>query len=286
MTPSSGRRRVDEPDPTEAPRTPRIVSLAPSATATLGAMGGGDLLVGATVHCEYDGPRIGGWLNPDYERIAGLDPELVLTADPLQREVRDALDGHGYAVHHVEPATLSDVIGTFREIGEAVGLPEAGRELAARSERRLERIRRALPPEEERPVVYCEEWSDPPMAAGNWVPDAVAAAGGRYPFVTAGERSTEVSASRVEAAAPDHAFLHVCGHGEHVDPETMTRRGWRIPAIERGNVHVVDDSLLNQPSPKLIDGIETVAAILHPDRFDAPGADGIDHADGRASPVE
>jgi len=97
------------------------------------------------------------------------------------------------------------------------------------------------------------------MAAGNWVPDAVAAAGGCCPFVPAGERSREVDAAAVERADPDHAVLHWCGADREPGAEPLADRGWDIdPAV-----HVIDDSLLNQPSPRLVDGIETLAGLLH-----------------------
>ncbi|PSP56590.1 cobalamin-binding protein [Halobacteriales archaeon QS_1_67_19] len=255
-------------EPTEVPD--RVVSVAPSATATVRALGAADRLVGVTHHCEADAPAVGGWLNPDYEAIADRAPDLVLTADDLQAEIADDLRERGHAVRHLSPSALDDVIASFADLGASLGLPDEGAALADRMHDRLDRVRRLTPDgDHERPIVYCEEWSDPPMAAGNWVPEAVAAAGGRYPFVEPGERSREVSPARVEAADPDHVVLHVCGHGELADPETVTERDWDVSAIERGAVHVVNDSLLNQPSPRLIEGIESLAEILHPESFDA-----------------
>jgi iron complex transport system substrate-binding protein len=99
------------------------------------------------------------------------------------------------------------------------------------------------------------------MAAGNWVPDAVRAAGGRYPFVDPGERSREVDLAAVERATPDHVVVHVCGHGDRIDPATVEERDWAVDAP----VHVIDDSLLNQPSPALIDGVERLARLFHPE---------------------
>ncbi|MFC4449191.1 cobalamin-binding protein [Halorussus aquaticus] len=249
-------------------QTERVVSLAPSATETLQALDATDRLVGVTHHCDADAPAVGGWLNPDYEAVADRTPDLVLTADDLQADVAADLRERGHEVFHAAPATLDEVVESFTDLGAAVGLADEGAALARRARSRLDRVRR-LTPDADRPVVYCEEWSDPPMAAGNWVPDAVEAAGGRYPFVDAGERSREVSATEVEAARPEHVVLHVCGHGECADPEAVRQRDWALPAIERGNVAVVDDSLLNQPSPKLVEGIETLAALLHPDALDA-----------------
>jgi iron complex transport system substrate-binding protein len=238
--------------------TPRVVSLAPSATATLAAMGAADLVVGATTHCELDRRTVGGWLTPDYERIEALGPDLVCTSDDLQAPVRDDLDDRGFETCHVAPETLEDVLASFETVGRAVGRPDAGAELARTARRRLERVRADVAGRD-RPVVYCEEWSDPPMAAGNWVPEAVGAAGGTYPFLDPGERSREVSREAVEATDPDHVVLHVCGRGDRVDPATVRDRGWDVDAA----VHVVDDALLNQPSPRLVEGVETLSSLLH-----------------------
>ncbi|WP_128477585.1 cobalamin-binding protein [Halorussus pelagicus] len=248
----------------------RVVSLAPSATETLRALGATDRLVGATHHCDADAPAVGGWLNPDYETIADRDPDLVLTADDLQDDVADALRERGHEVVHLTPSTLEEVVESFADLGAAVGLPDEGEALVRRARSRLDRVRRLVPDDDaERPAVYCEEWSEPPMVAGNWVPEVVEVAGGRYPFLEPGERSREVSTAEVEAADPDHVVLHVCGHGACADPETVTDRDWDLSAIARDNVHVVDDSLLNQPSPRLVEGVERLAALLHPEAFDA-----------------
>ncbi|MFO7832948.1 MAG: helical backbone metal receptor [Halohasta sp.] len=246
----------------------RIVSLAPSATATLAALGVEDRLVGVTAHCELDRPVVGGWLNPEYDRLAELSPDLVCTSDGLQAEIRDELRDRGYDVYHHEPNRLDDVLAGFESLAEAVGSPEAGVDLRADAEARLaavdERVDRALAAGHERPVVYCEEWSDPPMAAGNWVPDAVAAAGGRYPFVDPGERSQAVDYETVTTADPDQAVLHICGFGDGVPASRLADRGWDLDAA----VHVVDDSLLNQPSPWLIDGIELLTERFYPATVD------------------
>ncbi|WP_123619394.1 cobalamin-binding protein [Halorubrum sp. CSM-61] len=251
--------------------TPRVVSLAPSATATVTALGGAETLVGVTHHCDpseaagdahdIDAPAaVGGWLNPELDRAAALDPDVVLTSDGLQSDLADDCRDRGFDVRHREPATLDEAVATFATRGADVDRPEAGERLASEARERLDRVGEAVA-DRPRPTVYCEEWSDPPMAAGNWVPDAVRAAGGRYPFVEPGERSREVDVAAVERADPDHVIVHVCGHGDRIDPATVEGRDWAVDAP----VHVIDDSLLNQPSPALIDGVERLAGILHPD---------------------
>ena len=252
---------------------PRVVSLAPSATATVSALGAAAAVVGVTHHCdppadagaahgEARPTAVGGWLNPDLDRVADLAPDVVLTSDGLQADLAEACRERGFDVRHREPGTLDEAVETFAARGDDVGDPAAGRRLADETRRRLDRVAEAVA-DRPRPTVYCEEWSDPPMAAGNWVPDAVRAAGGRYPFVEPGERSREVEPSAVESADPDHLVVHVCGHGDRVDPATVAERDWAVDAP----VRVIDDSLLNQPSPALIDGVERLAGLFHPEAF-------------------
>ncbi|GGM68209.1 iron complex transport system substrate-binding protein [Halarchaeum rubridurum] len=243
----------------------RVCSLAPAATATVVALGAEADLVGVTHNAtvEVDAPPVGGWLNPDYDRLADVDPDVVLTGDALQRDVRDELDARGYDVRHREPTRLADVLAGFAARGNDVGRAAAGERLEADCRARVERVREAVAGAE-RPTVYCEEWDDPPMAAGNWVPDAVRAAGGRHPFVEPGARSREVEREVVEDADPDHVVAHYCGRGGRggrARPD-FDARGWDVDAA----VHVLDDALLNQPSPALVDGIEALARRLHPER--------------------
>lgn len=272
--------RLDSSDrpPADSAELPTFVSLAPSATETVSSLGATDRLLGVTNHCEFSErvalgerderaeriERVGGWLTPDYDAVADLDPDLVLTADDLQSEVTVELRERGREVVQFTPTTLGEVVESFAELGRAIGVPKAGHDLAWRARNRLYRVR-SLTASYDRPVVYCEEWPDPPMAAGNWVPEAIDVAGGRHPFVEPGERSREVSTETVEAAAPEHVVCHYCGRGDSVDPDSLAERDLDVPAIDRGNVHVLHDSLLNQPSPRLLDGIEKLALRLHPD---------------------
>jgi iron complex transport system substrate-binding protein len=238
----------------------RIVSLAPSATAILTAIGAGESIVGATAHCDTDVPTIGGWLTPDRTRLEAADPTVIFTADALQADLAADLADDGYRVCHVEPTTLDEVFNSFRTVGAAVDREAAAEALIEMDRARVDAVRRAVAGRES-PVIYAEEWGRPPMAAGNWVPEAIAAAGGRYPFVAPGHRSTRVDAETVQAADPDLVVLHHCGSGDRTDPTVFTDRAWDVEAP----VEVIHDDLLNQPSPRLIDGIVTLARLCHPE---------------------
>lgn len=242
----------------------RIVSLAPSATATIRELGAADRIVGRTEHGTGPGTVVGGWLTPDVEMIDRLEPDLVVTIDPLQAPIAEELADSGHDVVHFTPNTLADVLETIERVGTAIGERAAGRELRERLDGRIGDVRKRVAGGRQ-PTVYCEEWQEPPMVAGNWIPEVVRTAGGEYPWLEPGERSRKIDRETVEATAPEHVILHVCGRGVHVDPGSVAERGWSVPAIEEGNVTVMADHLLNQPAPTLVDGLERLADRLHPD---------------------
>lgn len=234
----------------------RIVSLAPSATDILRAIGATDRLVGTTDRDE-SGVSVGGWLTPDLDAIADLDPDLVITTDPLQADIAARLRERELETVHFEPTTLDEAITYIRAIGTAIDAQQAASQLASSVDDRIERARPGTS-EDARPVVYCEEWGDPPMVAGNWVPDVVRAAGGSYPFVPTGHRSRRIEWNEVQAATPDIAILHHCGQGHSIDADLLARRGWDVP-----DVCVIHDDLLNRPGPNLADAVERLAELVH-----------------------
>lgn len=239
----------------------RVVSLAPSATAVLQAIDAEDRVVAGTDHGPSD-RSVGGWLTPDIDAVVALEPDRVLTTDDLQLDIVHTLCDRGIPTVHRSPETLSEVYDYIRAIGKAVGKADAASDVADAVERRIGAVRRRVNGHE-RPVVYCEEWDEPPMVAGNWVPEIITAAGGRYPFCEPGERSRPIDRAEIERHAPECAISHVCGRGAAADPHAIERRGWTIPRVE-----VIDDSLLNQPGPRLAEAVERIATILHPEVVD------------------
>lgn len=234
----------------------RVVSLAPSATDILHRIGAGGKLTGTVA-------TYGGWLTPTIDAIADDDPDLVITTDPLQRPIVNQLEQADLPVAHFEPRTLDDLFPYITEVSDLVGMATAGHALVAALFDRLESVD-ARVSDRSSPIVYCEEWQTPPMVAGNWIPEAIEWAGGSYPFLDRGERSRAVTQSTVEAVDPDHIILHICGSPEPDPQATLASRGWDLTALHDGRITVIDDSLLNQPGPQLISGIERIASVLHP----------------------
>lgn len=237
----------------------RLVSLAPSATRIITQLGHGDQLVGVTQHCPVtDVETVGGWVTPSYDKIDALNPDYVYTTDTLQREIRDELEDRGHNVWYAEPTDLDAVLRTFESISETLGASRAGALLREVCETRLQCIQRTVPWESP-PTVYCEEWVDPMMVAGNWVPELVDIAGGQYRLHAAGERSREITVAEVAAENPDYIVFNVCGHGTQVQVDSVKHRDWEVDS----EFVVVDDTLLNEPSPVLVDGAAYLAELFH-----------------------
>lgn len=242
----------------------RIVSLAPSNTEILYELGVADRVVATTAICDHpptarEKPSIGGWTNPDVDAVAEHDPDLVLAADALQDGAVAACEEAGLNVLQVTPTRLHEVFNAIKRIGEAVDAEDAARELVEEMNGTLRET--AVP--DTGPRVYTEEWHDPPMAGGNWVPRMVRLAGGE-PFLDEGERSREVDAEEIRAFDPEHIVLHPCGYDDAADTDAvMEREGWNeVAAVETGRVHVVDDTLLNRPGPRIVDGVAALRDII------------------------
>jgi iron complex transport system substrate-binding protein len=244
----------------------RIVSLAPSNTEILYAIGAEEDIVATTSLCDYPEeaakkPSIGGWTNPKISRIHEFDPDLVLASDDLQDEAVDEIQSEGYPVHQVKPHTLEEVYESIIEVGEKVDRREEAEELVKEMKRELKGIKL-----EDSPRIYCEEWMDPPMVSGNWISDLIREIGGEY-FIEEG-RSREFPKENILEFDPEFIVMNVCGAGENLDGREVReqRSGWEdISAVENGNVYVIDDSLLNRPGPRLVEGAKRIEEIVDQD---------------------
>lgn len=241
----------------------KIVSLAPSNTEILYSLGAEDRIVGTTSLCDHpdeavEKPSVGGWTNPRVDRLEELEPDLVIASDDLQDGAVERVEDAGFEVSQVKPHTLGEVYQSIIEIGEAVNRGREAENLVEQMRAELESIEL-----EGSPRIYCEEWMDPPMASGNWIPGLVEIIGGEY-FITEGERSRKFELEKLKDFDPEYIFLNVCGAGENLSPEEVLKRDeWQeITAVKEENVYIIDDALLNRPGPRLVDGARSIAEIV------------------------
>ena len=236
-----------------------IVSLAPSNTEILYEIGAEEDIVATTSLCNFpeeasEKPSIGGWTNPKIERIDEFDPDLILASDDLQDEAVEKIQEKGFPVHQVKPHSLEEVFESIIEIGEAVERKEEAEKLVEEMKNDIEKIEF-----DDSPRIYCEEWMDPPMASGNWIPGLIEEAGGKY-FLEDGERSREFDLENLKEFDPEYIFMNICGAGEALNTDELEKRSdWQeITAVKNEEVYVVDDSLLNRPGPRIVEGLERI----------------------------
>lgn len=262
VTDALGRRVVIA----EAPA--RIVSVAPSVTEVLFALGLGPKVVGVSSADDYpeDGlrakTRVGGVVL-DVERIVQLRPDLVLGMPSLQRGQLDRLIASGLPVVAVEARTLPEVYEQIRFIGHLTRTGTEANRLVTSLQVREATVERAVR-RRVRPRTYIEIWPEPLIAAGGgtFIDDLVSRAGGRNIF--AGLRGfPQVSAESVIRANPEIVVLtHPQGRS------VSTRPGWRgIAAVRNSRVARVDGSLLSRPGPRALAGLELLARIIHLEAF-------------------
>jgi iron complex transport system substrate-binding protein len=251
----------------------RIVSLAPSATAILCAVGARSALVGVTKWCadvaKVDGlPRVGDcWHMGSVEDILRLKPTLVIGAMPYKAETVAKLLAHPVAFFGMNPRTLADVERDVRMLAGIAGREKAGerevrrmrRELAAIAER-AERWMRTNKSRSRVPV-YCEAWPNPRISSPPWVAEIVELCGGTM-VVASGAR---VSDAEVARAAPEIIVLAWAATGARSKPkQAYSVAAWKdVPAIRERRVFVVRDELLNTPGPPLVEGAKELWRILH-----------------------
>jgi ABC-type Fe3+-hydroxamate transport system substrate-binding protein len=247
----------------------RIVSLIPSTTELLCALGLADALVGVTVYCVEPREvvrgktRVGGEKNPDLERIRALAPDLVVAnMEENRREDVDALRAAGIPVWVTFPRTVAEALAMVRELGEVTGTRDRARALLDTLEPLHERARARAAA---RPAVrvFCPIWREPWMTVGGdtYVHDLLALCGGgnifgdrpRYPTVTL----DEVAARAPEVILlPDEPFRFRRAHVSDFDPYPA------IPAVRDRRIHLVDGKPLSWHGPRLAEALRTLPELL------------------------
>jgi iron complex transport system substrate-binding protein len=222
----------------------------------------------------------------DARLLAELAPDLIVTQSLCDvcavsmDLLGDALARLNYEpeVISLNPTSLREVLDDTVRIGEVLGNGEETRAKVAALEERLARVEEivaGLP----RPRVGCIEWLDPPFSAGHWVPEMVGIAGGVEILAASGKPSARLGWEEVYEATPEVLVLMPCGFDARRTVEEARRvlpdlPGWsRLPAVGEGRVWAVDaNSYFSRPAPRLVDGVEILARILHPEVFGEPEA--------------
>ncbi len=288
----------------------RIVSLVPSATELLFALGLGPEVVAVTHECDYpaaalDRPHVTRDVLPAglssaqidaavkertlagesiYELDEGalheLEPDLIVTQALCSvcavsyddvRAIADQIPSRPQVIS-LDPHTVGEVLGDARTLAQATDRKDAAVELIRDAAERIDRVRIAVRGAR-RPRVVALEWLDPPFAAGHWTPQLISFAGGEDVLGFAGENSQERSWEEVQAVQPDVVIVMPCGYDAQIAHREAEMHRDELAALGAGEVVAVDASAyFSRPGPRIVDGLELLASILHPDLvLEAPG---------------
>jgi iron complex transport system substrate-binding protein len=286
----------------------RIASLVPSATEMLFALGLGDSVVAVTHECDYPAgveqlPHLTRSVIPpgldpaeidhavrertgngdalyelDEDTLEELDVDLIVTQAVCEvcavsfddvRAVAERLPTQPEVIS-LDPSTLGEVLADVPRLAQAAGVPEAGEQLVADLGERLEAVERAVE-DAARPRVAALEWLDPIYIGGHWVPQMIELAGGEDALGQPGEKSRTAEWAEVEAMAPEVVVSMPCGYyAEEAAAETMR---WRrhLGLVAPRAVYAVDAAAyFSRPGPRLVDGVELLGHLLHPELVPAP----------------
>jgi iron complex transport system substrate-binding protein len=253
----------------------RIISLAPSLTETVYALGLQDRLVGDTVYCDYPPDaqkktKVGDTINPSLEQIAALHPDLVLvTKGPNRLETVQALENIGIASYATDPHTVNEIIASSKKLADLLGVPEAGASVASEMEHRLADLRQRLASAPAERVLFVV-WHQPLISVGKhtFIADALRLAGA-VSIVDSEQSWPHVSLEEVARLQPDF-LVFAASHSETVSPTVemlATLPGWSIlDAVTNRRFAVISDAV-NRPAPRIVSAIEDLARQLHPQAF-------------------
>jgi iron complex transport system substrate-binding protein len=294
----------------------RIVSLVPSATETLFALGLGDEVIAVTHECDHppaarELPKVtANAIEPglsaaqidaevrrrtergksiyelDTEVLEGLRPDLIVTqalcavCAVSHDDVRAVAQGIPTRprVISLDPNTLGEVLDNVRTMAEATERRDEGADLVRDAATRIDRVRLAVRAAR-RPRVAALEWLDPPYVAGHWTPQLIEYAGGEDVLGLPGEHSEATDWERVAASRPDVVVVMPCGYDAARARREAEQHREQLDALGAGQVVAVDAAAyFSRPGPRLIDGLELLAWLLHPGRFPEPPAAAKAHA--------
>jgi iron complex transport system substrate-binding protein len=262
----------------------RVVSLAPSLTEMVFALGAGDRLVGVTKICNYPPatqrlPKVGGMVDGgiDLERVLALQPDLVIAIGTDQQNTVASLRRLGLRVEVMSSQTFDDVFRTAARLGGLLGRQAAAKRLTDSLRQRVERVRRAVAPlpRERRVRVFYEVWDRPLMTAtrDTLIGRLIELSGGVNIFGDLSGRFVQVSPEAVLKGDPQ-VILAPDQHADRVKLQSLTALpGFsQLEAVRRGRIVILEGDVVSRAGPRIADALELVAHALHPELVPAPTA--------------
>lgn len=287
----------------------RIVSLLPSATEMVCALGLEDQLIGVSHECDYPEsvkqlPHVTRSFIPadagsgeidrlvrelrqqdkalyalDHEQLQQLQPDLIVTqalcdvCAVAESEVQTAARNlpSRPAIINLEPQTLGEMLESLRDLARAAGAERQGEAAIGNLQSRVDAVTGRFETVHRRQRVALLEWLDPPFSSGHWTPEIIRLAGGEEVLGKEGERSKRLAWEAVTASRPEFIFIACCGFDVERTKQDLPLldqvEGWQeLPAVRNGQVYIIDGSqYFSRPGPRLVDSLEMIAHVLHPE---------------------
>jgi len=253
----------------------RLIALAPNLTEILYALGLGDRVVGVTNHCNYPPeaslkPKVGSYIHLNVEQIISLSPDLVIgTVDGNERYVLELLEQARIKVFFVNPREVRQAIEAISTVGLVSGVPEKAWQISGQLSKRVDRVVE-LTGAQKTPLVFLQIHIQPIMSVNrNTVHhDLIHLAGGDN--MTADESMTypRISLEEVIRRKPEVILISSMEREGRFEKARQDWLQWTfIPAVQKRRVHLIDSDLIDRPSPRVVDGLEIMAKLLHPEVF-------------------
>lgn len=253
----------------------RIVSLAPNITEILFSLGLDEEIVGVSIHCNYPEKaksrvRVGSYVSIDFERVISLKPDLVIaTGAGNPREMVERLERLGFPTFAIFPKRFDDVLQSIHHLGQVVAREKEASSIIQSMKRRKERIiegTKDLP----RPKVFLQIGESPivTVGKGSFGDDLIRLAGGEN--VAGREREMYPRLGMEEILKRSPEVILISSMNPRGDYERAIREWerWKmIPAVKQGRIYLIDSDMIDRPSPRIIDGLEEMARLIHPERF-------------------
>jgi iron complex transport system substrate-binding protein len=252
----------------------RIVSLAPANTEIAYAIGAGDKMVAGTSYDDYPEeakglPKIGDFANPNVEKIASFEPDLVLAAGGIQDKLRSKLEALGMKVYVVDPRTYDGVIADITNLGQLTGSTKQAQQVANTMQKVKDDAQAAVA-SLSRPSTFLEIYSKPLMTAGGetFLDDMITLAGGTNLGATAGSGFPTFSTEVLFKNDPD---VYIADSGSMSEPGDISKRAGfaTLTAVKDGHVYVIADNIIARPGPRLAEGLQELVKMIHPEASSA-----------------
>jgi iron complex transport system substrate-binding protein len=261
-------------------RPERIVSLCPSNTEILFALGLGERVVGVDSHSDYPPEvkklsKVGPDLRINMEKVKALEPDLVvasLTVPGMERNI-EALERTQLPYVVLNPQSIGETLDGILTLGETTGVLKEAHTLVEKINHAIESIKSEIEKAQYKPKLYWEWWPKPLIAACrfSWVNDMSEIVGGRNVFSHIEKTSSIVEDSEILNLDPDIALICWCGdkmQKRMSEDKIFTRQGWgSIKAIKDKRAYCIPECLFGRPGPRIIDGLEMLSRIIHPEIF-------------------